>query len=32
MMYNGHYQAGLRVLDISGELLGNLHEQGREIA
>ncbi len=31
-LYVGYYQAGLRVLDISGELRGNLYEQGREIA
>ena len=28
----GDYQGGLRVVDISGELRGNLLEQGREIA
>ena len=27
-----YYQAGLRVLDISGELMGDLYKQGREIA
>lgn len=31
-LYLGDYQGGLRVLDISGELRGNLLEQGREIA
>ncbi|MDE0257475.1 MAG: Ig-like domain-containing protein [Gammaproteobacteria bacterium] len=31
-LYLGYYQAGLRVLDISGELRGNLYEQGREVA
>lgn len=31
-LYVGYYQAGLRVVDISGELRGNLYEQGREIA
>ncbi|MEQ9398454.1 MAG: Ig-like domain-containing protein [Longimicrobiales bacterium] len=31
-LYVGYYQAGLRVLDISGELRGDLYEQGREIA
>ena len=31
-LYVGYYQAGLRVLDISGELRGNLYEQGREVA
>ncbi|MBT7423082.1 MAG: hypothetical protein HN782_02635, partial [Candidatus Marinimicrobia bacterium] len=27
----GNYQAGLRVVDISGELLGDIYKQGREI-
>ena len=27
-----YYQAGLRILDISGELMGDLYKQGREIA
>lgn len=31
-LYLGYYQAGLRVLDISGELRGDLYAQGREIA
>ncbi len=31
-LYLGDYQGGLRVLDISGELRGDLLEQGREIA
>ncbi|MDA0330235.1 MAG: Ig-like domain-containing protein [Gemmatimonadetes bacterium] len=31
-LYVGYYQAGLRVLDISGDLRGDLYEQGREIA
>lgn len=31
-LYIGYYNAGLRVVDISGELMGNLYEQGREIA
>ncbi|HIC15354.1 MAG TPA: hypothetical protein EYO83_09445 [Gemmatimonadetes bacterium] len=31
-LYVGYYQAGLRVLDISGELRGDLYKQGREIA
>ncbi len=31
-LYIGYYQAGLRVLDISGELRGDLYRQGREIA
>jgi hypothetical protein len=31
-LYIGDYQGGLRVVDISGELLGDLLAQGREIA
>ena len=31
-LYLGNYQGGLRVLDISGELRGDLLAQGREIA
>ena len=31
-LYLGDYQGGLRVLDISGELQGDLQRQGREIA
>lgn len=31
-LYVGYYQGGLRVVDISGELRGNLYRQGREIA
>ncbi len=31
-LYLGDYQGGLRVLDISGELSGDLLRQGREIA
>ncbi len=31
-LYLGDYQGGLRVLDISGELRGDLLRQGREIA
>lgn len=31
-LYLGDYQGGLRVLDISGELRGDLQAQGREIA
>ncbi len=31
-LYVGYYQAGLRVVDISGELSGDLYRQGREIA
>lgn len=32
VLYVGYYNAGLRVVDISGELKGNLYRQGREIA
>jgi len=31
-LYAAYYQGGLRVVDISGELLGDLYKQGREIA
>jgi len=31
-LYVSYYNAGLRVVDISGELMGNLYDQGREIA
>jgi hypothetical protein len=31
-LFVGYYQGGLRVLDISGELRGDLYRQGREIA
>ncbi|MDE2804197.1 MAG: Ig-like domain-containing protein [Gemmatimonadota bacterium] len=31
-LYAAFYQGGLRALDISGELKGNLYHQGREIA
>lgn len=31
-LFMGNYQGGLRVLDISGELRGDLQRQGREIA
>lgn len=32
LLYVAYYQGGLRVVDISGELLGDLYRQGREIA
>ena len=32
VMYVAFYNGGLRVVDVSGELLGNLYRQGREIA
>ena len=31
IMYIGYYQGGLRVVDVSGEMLGDLYRQGREI-
>ncbi|MEO9886821.1 MAG: hypothetical protein ABJR05_00280 [Balneola sp.] len=32
IMYVAYYQGGLRIVDVSGELMGNLYDQGREIA
>ena len=32
VLYIGYYNGGLRVVDISGELIGDLYKQGREIA
>ena len=32
VLYVAYYNQGVRVVDISGELLGNLYTQGREIA
>ena len=32
VIYAGMYNGGVRVVDISGELLGDLYKQGREIA
>ncbi len=32
VLYQGYYDGGMRVVDVSGELLGNLANQGREIA
>ncbi len=32
VMYVAYYQGGLRIVDVSGELMGNLYDQGREIA
>jgi hypothetical protein len=32
ILYMGYYNAGARVVDVSGELRGNLYRQGREIA
>lgn len=31
VLYIGYYNGGLRVVDISGELMGDLYKQGREI-
>ncbi len=31
-LYQAYYEGGVRVVDVSGELLGNLYHQGREIA
>lgn len=32
ILYQAYYDGGMRVVDVSGELLGNLARQGREIA
>lgn len=32
VMYVAYYGGGLRIVDISGELMGDLYRQGREIA
>jgi hypothetical protein len=32
ILYVGYYQAGLRVVDVSGDLRGDLYRQGREMA
>jgi hypothetical protein len=32
VLYQAYYEGGLRVVDVSGELMGNLHTQGREMA
>ncbi len=32
VLFQAYYDGGLRMVDVSGELLGNLAEQGREIA
>ena len=31
-LFAGYYYGGIRILDISGELMGDLYAQGREIA
>ncbi len=32
LLYQSYYEGGLRVVDVSGELMGNLYTQGREVA
>lgn len=32
MLYQAYYKGGLRVVDVSGELMGDLFAQGREVA
>jgi len=32
VMYVGYYSGGGRIVDVSGELRGDLYQQGREIA
>jgi hypothetical protein len=32
MLYVAYYEGGVRVVDVSGELMGNLATQGREVA
>ena len=32
ILYQAYYDGGVRLVDVSGELMGNLAEQGREIA
>jgi hypothetical protein len=32
ILYVAYYNGGLRVVDVSGELIGDLYRQGREIA
>jgi hypothetical protein len=32
ILYQAYYDGGIRVVDVSGELMGNLYDQGREIA
>jgi hypothetical protein len=32
VLYQAYFESGVRVVDVSGELKGNLHTQGREIA
>ena len=32
VLYQAYYEGGMRMVDISGDLMGNLYTQGREIA
>jgi hypothetical protein len=32
VLYQAYYEGGVRIVDVSGELMGNLADQGREIA
>ncbi|MEX0892274.1 MAG: Ig-like domain-containing protein [Gemmatimonadota bacterium] len=32
ILFQGYYEGGVRMVDVSGELLGDLYNQGREIA
>ncbi len=32
ILYQAYYDGGVRMVDVSGELMGNLYDQGREIA
>ena len=32
VLYQAYYEGGLRIVDVSGELMGDLRAQGREIA
>ena len=32
ILYQAYYEGGVRMVDVSGELMGNLYTQGREIA
>jgi hypothetical protein len=32
ILYQAYYEGGVRLVDVSGELMGNLADQGREIA
>lgn len=32
VLYQAYYEGGVRMVDISGDLMGNLYTQGREIA